>query len=201
MSTGNAARRIRSTLFAIPALILGFAPIAGAVTIDFDPLAVGTTVANQFPEATFSSVAGQEVATISFSVGNSPPNSICTRAVGGSLNCDQELIVDFTDAVFNRSFIVVGDNNIGTQAVVDVYVNFLLNTTVDIVTEGDFSAGLMDLSAFSDITGIVIRDVTDFGGLSFDDFDFEVVAEPSTALLLITGLTALPVLLRRRHER
>jgi len=190
MSPGNAARRIRGALFTIPTLILGFAPIAGAVTIDFDSLAVGTTVANQFPEATFSSVPGQEVAIISFSVGNSPPNSICTRAVGGPLNCDQELIVDFTDAVFNLSFIVVGDNNSGTQAVVDVYVNFLLNTTVDIVTEGDTLAGLVDLSAFFDITGIVIRDVTDFAGLSFDDFDFEVVPEPSGGLLAGVGLLA-----------
>jgi hypothetical protein len=199
MSRGNAVRHLRGTLFAIPALILGFAPIAGAVMIDFDSLAVGTTVTNQFPEATFSSVVGQEVATISFSSGNSPPNSICTRAVGGSFNCDQELIVDFTNAVFNLSFLVVGDNNTGTQAVVDVYVNLLLNTTVDIVTTGDFSAAPMDLSAFSDITRIVIRDVTDFAGLSFDDFDFEVVPEPSTALLLASGLVALAV--RRRHER
>jgi hypothetical protein len=199
MPAGNAARPLRDALFAIPILILGFAPIAGAVTIDFDSLAVGTTVADQFPEATFSSVAGQEVATISFASGNSPPNSICTRAVGGALNCDQELIVDFTDAVFNLSFAVVGDNNPGTQAVVDVYVNFLLDTTVDIVTTGDFSAAPMDLSAFSGVTRIVIRDVTDFAGLSFDDFNFNVVPEPSTALLLTSGLVALAV--RRRQKR
>ncbi len=68
-----------------------------ATVIDFDGLALGVAVTNQYPEATFSSETGFENRTAAdFNLGTSLPNYICTAAVGGDLTCANQTIVDFT---------------------------------------------------------------------------------------------------------
>ena len=158
------------------------ADTAVATTIDFDSLPANVTVTNQFPEATFSSIPGFEVGRICFLDGDLVRNSICARPVGGAFDCVTDVIVDFTSPVMDLSFLVAADDAAGTTALVDVYVNFVFASTVNIVTDGDGPGGtthLIDLSAFTNVTRIVMRDVTDPFGLVYDDFNFNAVFDPA----------------------
>jgi hypothetical protein len=152
----------------------------GADIIDFDSLSAGDVVTNQFPQATFSSIAGQENRVDNtFDFGPlSAPNYICTADVGGGLNCVNPTIVDFTNPVNNLTFLALGDNSVGTQATVDVFENGTYSATVPVVVDGDFATiHTVDLSGFSNVTRIEIENITDGGGLAWDRFEFDVVAQ------------------------
>jgi hypothetical protein len=177
---------------------------ARAVVINFDSLADGAIVTNQFPEATFSSTAGFVNQITAQSLGSSLPNFICTGPTGGSIDCVNETIVNFTNPVNNLKFLEVGDNNAGVNAQVDVFVNGVFASTVGAVGDGNpFAPNLVDLSAFNDITRIRIHSITDAAGLGWDDFSFgadeapSAVPEPGTLLLVATSLAG-AVAARRR---
>ena len=87
--------------------------------------------------------------------------------------------VDFTSAVNNLKFYAGGDDTQGVTAQVQVYVNNIHTATVDVVTDGVFATPhLVDLSAYVDVTRIVIHNITDAGGLAWDDFTFDVGTVP-----------------------
>ncbi len=150
----------------------------GVTIIDFDALAVGDVVTNQFPEATFSSIVGQEnVVRADFNFGPlSFPNYICTKNVGGPLNCKKPTIVDFTLPVNDLTFLAMGDDFVGVQATVDVFENAVFSATVDITVDGIFNTvDVVDLSGFTNVTRIEIGNITDGSGLAWDRFTFNVV--------------------------
>ena len=158
---------------------------AGATVINFDGLAEGVAVTNQFPEAVFSSDPGFENRTAAdFDLGTSPPNYLCTGIVGGPLTCTNRTIIDFTTPVSNLTFFAAGDNDAGPTAKVDVYQNGVLTATVDVVTDGVFeSPDAVVLTGYASITRIVLHSITDGGGLGWDDFSFSeepVAVEPAS---------------------
>ena len=70
-------------------------------------------------------------------------------------------------------FFAVGDDDVGTVAMVDVFENDAFSATVKIIGDGNgFTPIEVDLSAFNDVTRIEIHDVTDTAGLGYDDFTF-----------------------------
>ena len=197
-------RMTLALLMGVFSVLLG-AGSAGAVVINFDALANGAVVTNQFAEASFSSTAGFVNRITAQALGSSPPNFICTGPSNGGIDCAHETIVDFTNAVSNLTFLEVGDNNAGLNALVDVFVNGVFASTVGAGGDGDpFHPNLVDLSAFSNITRIRIHSITDLAGLGWDDFSFTVGARqvpgPSTLFLLGSGLVGLVAVLRRRYK-
>lgn len=171
----------------------------GTTIIDFDSLPVGTVVTNQFAEAIFSSIAGQEnVVRNEFDFGpRSFPNYICTQDVGGGLNCANPTFVDFTLPVNDLTFLALGDNTPGVQATVDVFENGVYSATIDVVVDGNFDTiHTVDLSLFSNVTRIEIENIIDSGGLAWDRFEFNVIPAPATLPLM--GLFALARGRRRR---
>ena len=158
------------------ALLLGLCPISQAqsVTIDFDQLAEGVTIADQYAEATFSSEPGfKNVTSNNLNLGTSLPNYLCTAESNGNLTCDNNTFVDFTEPVNNLTFLTTGDNASGQTALVDVFENGVFSAAVPIVTDGSsLQPDLVDLTGFSNVTGIRIHSITDPFGLAFDDFEF-----------------------------
>ena len=146
--------------------------------IDFDELADGDVVTNQFPGATFSSSAGNvNLVTTLPNIAHTPPNIICTGPMGGIINCVEDTFVDFTNAVESLTFWAIAVNLSGTVAEVNVFVGDVFDTTVDIVGLGDpFTPFMVDLSSFSNVTRIELVNITDQGGIGWDTFYFSVTA-------------------------
>jgi Ca2+-binding RTX toxin-like protein len=162
-------------------LVAATAAQAAHVTITFDELAGGTVVTTQYPSVTFSSDSGSEnVVTEQPSYNGSKPNFICTAPVGGgTLDCAQRTILDFTDPVNNLTFNGLGINDTGPVAAIDVYQGGVLTATHSVVgSASGLDPEKQDLSAYPGITRIVIRNITDGGGIGWDDFDFDTTPAP-----------------------
>jgi hypothetical protein len=182
-------------------LAVASAASASAATINFDSVAAGTVITNQFAPATFSSIAGSQILTTAQSLGSSTPNFICS-GVGTQINCVDPVFVAFSSAVTNLRFTAVGDNNVGVNGAVRVFNGATLLGTQNIIGDGVFSTPyLVNLTSFGALTRIEIT-TTDGGGLGYDDFMFDIgggaVPEPTTWAMMLAGFGAVGGLLRRR---
>ena len=163
--------------------------VTTASVINFDNLAAGTIVTNQYPLATFSgdpAFPNQVVA----STDASQPNSIgapTPAADGGDPignPYDHPLYIDFTTPVDDLQFLQMRDDAAaGTEIEqVNVFQNGKQTATVPVYSNGQArTPGKVDLSAYSGITRIEIVDVTDPAGLLYDDFRFMVAPDLLTA--------------------
>lgn len=179
---------------------LGASTIASgafAVTIDFDDLTPDTIVTNQYATATFSSSAGNANFAEDQNLGSSLPNFLCTGPDTGGINCIEDTYVDFTNPVNNLSFLAIGVNDSGKVAEVNIYVNNVFDSTIDVIGDGTaFSPDLVSI-AQSNVTRIEIVSITDTAGIGWDDFTFDPVPEPASMAALALGSA---VLLRRRKK-
>jgi hypothetical protein len=177
-------------------------PASAATVINFDNLGNGVQVTNQYAGVTFSSQAGSQILTTAQNLGTSLPNFICSAVT--SINCVDDVYLDFATAVSGLSFIAVGDNNTGHNGDVRVYGGATLLGTVNIIGDSNgFTPYLVDLGAFSGITRIEIANITDAAGLGYDDFTFTVgggsgVPEPATWAMLLFGFGIVGGTMRRR---
>lgn len=175
---------------------------ASAVLIDFQGLAAGTEVTNQYPEATFSSAGAQLLITNQPIYVGTGGLFICT-GLGGGIDCARDFVVVFTSPVSNVSFDSVGDDVGvgGSRGKVDVFVSGVLAATLDIIGDGTiFDTDPVDLTAFSNVTGIRIHDVIDAGGLGFDNFRFDVGTAPEPGTLALLGIALAGLGFSRRKQ-
>lgn len=160
----------------------------------------GPTITNQYSGVVFSST-GSNVNIVSSQPGiGDGLNFLCTGSSG--INCTGETILNFTNPVSSLSFLAVGSNNSGVQALVDIFVNGAFAATNNIAVSGIFNTpDLVDLSGFNDVTSIRIYNITDGGGLGWDDFTYvSVVPEPEAYTMLLLGLGLLGFMVRRNKE-
>jgi hypothetical protein len=154
--------------------------VRDAITIDFDALASGVVVTNQFPEATFSSEPGFENRTDAQNAGSSQPNVICTGAVGGALDCAHDTYVDFPCPVASLTFLAVNVDGTGPVASVNVFEDGVLTNTVDVEGAGDPTTPVrVDLTSFHDVTRVELIAISDANGIGWDDFRFCLASSAS----------------------
>ncbi len=111
---------------------------------------------------------------------HTPPNLLCSGPAGDTANCAEDTFVDFTNPVDSLSFWALGVSNLGTVAQVNVYVDHVFDSTVDITGLGDqFTPLPVDLSSFSNVTRIELVNIADAAGIGWDTFSFSVMtSEP-----------------------
>ncbi len=178
----------------------------GSLCIDFDELEDGTVVTDQFPEATFDSIPGQENVTLTV-----PPITrgpfICTRTIGEDLNCANPTFVDFTDPVVELTLMGIGINGVGPVATINVFEDGVPAGSITVIGLGDqFTPVPIDLTGFSNVTRIELTEITDAAGIGWDDFCFDEAAEvpaasgPGLTFLVALILAASALLRKRRYS-
>jgi len=130
--------------------------------------------ATQYQDAVFSSDPGYDVVTYGRNYGNPQPG--ITRAFRGMADHFAPLIVDFPNKANDLSFTILGVDNSGVIATVEIYQNGRWSQNVPLFSPGS-SANLNYALTFHDITRIIVR-VNDSFGLAFDNFRF-TVPDPS----------------------
>ncbi len=156
-----------------------------AVTYDyhlfnFDELAEGTTVTNQYATwATFSSDAGCSVsATSSAGVAASQPNYLWTYyscATGPSAS----YFIDFAKPVRGFKVKIVGVNDTDRVATINLVKSDQSKTSHDVTGQGNYTVPVaVDLSSETDVVRVEIVNVNDSFGLGIDDVELDFPSSP-----------------------
>lgn len=194
---------LRGLLAAAAVAGLSAASSAGATVINFDELTAGTVVNSVYSGVTFSTNTGNGgVSVFSNCCDHTAPNSIAP-APNGSFNFTGDLIVAFASTVNNLSFYIGGDDAAGVVGFIDIFGTSGLLGTVGLVADGDGSGlteELQNLSSFSNVASIHIRNVTDPAGLVYDTFSFDTATVPEPSSLALLGIAALGFGLSRRRQ-
>ncbi|HKC66350.1 MAG TPA: hypothetical protein VKB86_22090, partial [Pyrinomonadaceae bacterium] len=154
---------------------------AAPVTINFDNLAPGTIVTNQYPDAVFSGMGfsggvgtGPNDTNVFVSNGRyrSYPNSIISTT--NSYPSFGWVYVDFPIAVNNLSFYALNIyDSYYAVGYVDIYQNRNYYGTLYFTGNGNPNSPIpINLSAIPNITGIYIYQYASYDRLYYDDFTF-----------------------------
>ena len=129
---------------------IGAAAQAAPIVINFDTLANGAVITNQYAGlgVVFSSVAGSVNYVTEQPIYNgTKPKFLCTGPSGGGINCTAETIVDFSTPVDDLTFQGLGINDTSTQvARIDIFQNAIYSATIIIPgASQDYDPLLLDL--------------------------------------------------------
>lgn len=197
----------RLCVAAMAGVLAAVAP-AHANLITFDDLADGAVVTNQYAasDITFASEGGRQIlVTAQPSYQSTPPNFICTGTL--SIDCAGTVIFSFATPVNSLTFDAVGNQNaVGTSfAQADIYQNGILTVSNLnlLVSQGNYLPDHQDLSAYANITEVLIHGNTDPAGTGYDTISFTPAAsvpELATWAMMLTGFGGLGATMRSRRR-
>ena len=195
-------------IFMLGALALTFGQ-ASATLIDFNSLATGTVVTNQFAGLTFASEPGQQIVAGS--------GFVCTGTP--TWNCTQDVYIDFAAGAANISIDAIEPNEFGTVATFFLYSGATLLGTQDLIglasVSGKFGFGTktVSLGSFSGVTRLEIRGPGGVGdldnsyggsGIGWDNLHYDSspsVPEPGTWSLMLLGALTIGAVKRAKAVR
>jgi hypothetical protein len=149
--------------------------IGDPVTIDFDQLAAGVQITSQYSQAKFSSDPGFANWTDAVSTGSSLPNAVTTGPAAGGIDGTHSTFIDFTCPVVALTFRGIGIDDVGAVATVNVFEHGSFSGTVIVNGAGAPSTPVrVDVTGFHEVTRIEIVNLTDAGGIAWDDFVFGI---------------------------
>ncbi|MEM7309198.1 MAG: hypothetical protein AAF682_21115 [Planctomycetota bacterium] len=162
---------------ALAGVLPGFT-FAQQVSIDFDELPSGTTVAGQYAGqgVTFGAASGYVNMTWdALELASSPNNYLCTAESAGGFVCNQGTVLVFPTPVRNLSLVAVGDVCDGISAIARVTHEGGIDE-VELLTDGELdSTHPIDLSDFDQVTKLELTDFGEGCGLGWDDFQFDLI--------------------------
>jgi hypothetical protein len=125
-------------------------------------------------------------------------HEIC--ALTASRGCEANMLIEFNSSVSNLSFVTSGYQG---GDFIDVYT---YNGATFLGSVAHSSNGLVDLTAWSGITHILINDSSSAFGMAYDHFNFNTatlapVPEPETYAMMLAGLGLLGLARRRKQKQ
>lgn len=187
----------KSLRISLGVAVFAAAGFTQATTIDFDDLANGTVLTNQYAGVTFSSSSGN--ANYVYAFGGS--NILCAGPVGDGANCLPDTYIDFAAPVNALTFWAIEPNFNGPDADFRIFQDGVYTTTQQLIGLGGTGNKFVDLSAYAHITRLeIVNILVDPGenGIGWDSFTMTPVPEPGTWALVLAGLAAVTVVARRR---
>ena len=168
--------------------------VNAAITIDFENFSHGNFIST-VSGATFSSSSGG-IKVLDFD-GEFAASGQNVIGVDGNLSA--ALSVSFDTGVDMLSFYTGGDDNI-EHGFVYIYVGGIFDSSIVLTGDGiNSTAHLQDLSAFSNVTEILIVP-DDPAGLVYDDFSFSPSAVPIPAAAWLFGSALLGLVGIKRRK-
>lgn len=179
---------------------------ASAASLNFESLSSGNTgsASASLPEAQISGT-GTVLYTNEYFAGNG--GSICSAfTTPVSTSCTGDLQITFTTAVSQLSLQAIGFDA-GDSVTISAYAGSSLLRSLQFATPLDVDTDpnpvLVDFSAFSGVTKLVIDDESTGSGLAYGQFSFtpltSPVPEPATGLMMVLGVAALGLFAGRRQ--
>jgi PEP-CTERM motif len=209
--------KIRTLLFSLLLLTLTLsavpAALASLVVYTFSDITVPSNpgyvlYANQYAPGLLLSTGSPDYTLTVGDLSFLPP---LNHLVGSSkltniYDSSGNLIMEVNPGSSITGFKFGGDNFSGKIATLDLYQSSSLIATLDMIGNGNVSAPqTVDLSTYSNINKVVVRDQTDAWGVGFYDIAVNAggpsaVPEPSTYALFSLGLGGLTLLKRRQKK-
>jgi uncharacterized repeat protein (TIGR01451 family) len=164
-------------------------PQAGStlVTVNFDDVPPFTDVSTRYKGVVFSS-PGLSVYSWPTNYASSPPHSVTRGTLafpsGAFNNHFADFQATFPQPVNDLKFYIIDCDNFGTIGLMDIYQNGVLTRPNVPIPGGGGSHPPIPFDAhaagINDITKVVIHNITDAAGLTFDDFSFTITAPTPT---------------------
>jgi hypothetical protein len=139
------------------------------VTLDFDELAGGVKVADQYAQHVTFSTNGTAMYVLvgAQGYGSSPPNFICP-----TYQCAHDMYLAFARPVSQLVFNAIGVNNSGPVASMRIFVADALAATVPIMGQGNDTIPVRVEISQANVSRLEIVNITDSSGLGMDDLTF-----------------------------
>ena len=109
------------------------------------------------------------------------PNFLCSGALNARIDCSDDTIVQFAAPVSKLMFDALGVDDTGQVADFDVWgQKGLIATVPETGNAGGENAEQQDLRSYQGITALVIYNISDPGGIGWNNFEFEQAGKSTT---------------------
>jgi hypothetical protein len=150
---------------------------ASQATIDFDDLAAGSVVTDQYLHAVFSSSSGNHNKALFAGAGN----VLISGPVSGPVTGSADTYVDFFHPVLGLRFTAVQPNGAGVVARFRIFEDGVFSAEVPLEGLGGPGSKLVDLGSYRNVTRLEIVGIDPSpaeNGIAWDDFSFVPITGP-----------------------